>query len=167
MMKNLPKYPFAFAKLGEYFCEGEWLSMTTNTHDGITCHIDCNSHVVNELIKLMAFGHNELIELIKAFGHNVMAFGHNELIELIMAFGHKKLVKLIMAFGHTNGLVGHKGLLNIIGIVGYISPNSIIGLINQISLIGLNKRIGLVNLNKTIMLIGLIGLICNVLVDIG
>jgi hypothetical protein len=42
----------------------------------------------------MAFGHNKLIELIKAFVYN-------KLIKLITAFGHNKLIKLIMAFGHN------------------------------------------------------------------
>jgi hypothetical protein len=48
--------------------------------------------------RIMAFGHNELIDLNMAFGLNkliklILAFGHNELIELTMTFSHNELIQ--------------------------------------------------------------------------
>jgi hypothetical protein len=101
-----------------------------------------------ELIELnLAFGHNELIELDKAFGRNkliklIVAFGYNELIELNMAFSRNKLIKLILAFGHNEliELILAFSHNKLIELTMTFSHNKLIKLI---TVFGRNKLIGL------------------------
>jgi hypothetical protein len=132
----------------------------------------------------MAFGHNELIQLINGLichneliklyslvvlielfigrvGHTNGLDGFNSLAGPNGLFGLNKLMELIGHVGHTNGPVGHNGFLNHIidpvGFIGSISPNSIIGLSGTNGLNGLNGLVGLVRFGLIIRIKCLVG----------
>jgi hypothetical protein len=159
-------------KDSKIFCEGEWLSTTTNTHVGSSgingligqiglIRLVGISGLVGQisLISLVGISGFGLVSLVSLFGFSglglVSLIGLISLIDLIGFVGLKNFVGF-------NGLVGIRGfgLVSLVGLGGF-GLFSITGIAGFVGVVSHNSIIGLINLAALLnhWLIGLIGVI--------